>query len=303
MLDPLFDSTPDNTSEGPSETPADRIDDRSTVPSASQPADQSAQEASEGAPRRISDYHIGAFYRFIPVADPEKLRAFLLTRGEALTISGTMILSKEGVNGTLAGSRLELDQFLNELTEQLGASTITVKYSHSEHPPFKRFKIKIKPEIVTLKAGEIDPNEITGIYVDPADWNALISDPEVLVLDTRNDFEVQMGTFERAVNPGTEYFRHFPEFVKTQLDPGQHKKVAMFCTGGIRCEKASAFLLQNGFPEVYQLDGGILNYLEKVDSSESLWRGDCFVFDDRVAVDETLKPTANKYPPRPGRDW
>ncbi len=251
----------------------------------------------------MAAFHIAAFYQFAAIADPAAVRQKLNHIGAELGISGTIILAGEGVNGTVAGREGDLADFLRALKELISIDRLTVKFSIAELPPFKRFKIKIKPEIVTLKAGQVDPTTITGTYVAPKDWNALISNPEILLLDTRNDFEVRMGQFQGAVNPGMAYFREFPDYVARELDPQRHQRVAMYCTGGIRCEKASAFLLQRGFKEVYQLDGGILNYLEQTGSTENnLWQGDCFVFDDRIAVTSELKPSEKVYPPRPGRE-
>jgi UPF0176 protein len=215
---------------------------------------------------------------------------------------GTIIVSGEGVNGTVAGSSESLPAFLRDLQQYLAISDLVVKYSAAVDPPFQKFKVKIKPEIVTLRAGDISPLEITGVYVPPAEWNALIRQQDVLLIDTRNDFEVQMGQFEGAINPQIAAFRDFPEYVAAHLDPQRHRRVAMYCTGGIRCEKASAFLLQQGYQEVYQLDGGILNYLEQIKPEDSLWNGDCFVFDDRIAVTPALEPSPNPHPPRPGRE-
>ncbi|MBI1193851.1 MAG: hypothetical protein GC205_11880 [Bacteroidetes bacterium] len=251
----------------------------------------------------MQTHHIGAFYRFIPVAAPAALKEHLLHLGQVHSIMGTIIVSGEGLNGTVAGSEAGLPAFLQGLEQYLGISDLVVKRSTAALPPFQRFKIKIKSEIVTLRAGEVSPLERTGVYVPPSEWNQLIQQEDVLLIDTRNDFEVQLGQFDGAVNPGIAAFRDFPAYVAEQMDPERHRRVAMYCTGGIRCEKASAYLLQHGYEEVYQLDGGILNYLEKVEPEESLWKGDCFVFDDRIAVTPTLEPSQKGHPPRPGRDW
>jgi len=251
----------------------------------------------------MQTHHIGSFYRFVAVACPAALKEHLLHLGQVHGILGTIIVSGEGLNGTVAGSVSGLPAFLQGLEQYLGITNIVVKRSEAELPPFQRFKVKIKPEIVTLRAGDVSPLEITGVYVPPVEWNQLIREEDVLLIDTRNDFEVQMGQFEGAVNPGIAAFRDFPDYVSAHMNPERHRRVAMYCTGGIRCEKASAFLLQQGYHEVYQLDGGILNYLEQVKPEESLWNGDCFVFDDRIAVTPTLEPSQKGHPPRPGRDW
>ncbi len=250
----------------------------------------------------MDTHHIGAFYRFTPLADPEASREALLELGKLHGISGTIIVSGEGLNGTVVGSESGLPAFLAALEQYLGVGELPVKHSVAELPPFQKFKVKIKPEIVTLRAGNIDPNERTGQYVDPEAWNDLIAQPDVVLIDTRNDFEVQMGQFQGALNPSIAAFRDFPDYVEQHLDPSTHSKVAMYCTGGIRCEKASAFLLERGFEQVFQLDGGILNYLERIPGAQSTWQGECFVFDERIAVDASLQPTKQQYPPRPGRD-
>lgn len=247
-------------------------------------------------------YRIAALYRFFDLQDPAALKTALLEIGIEKGITGTMILATEGMNGTIAAEAGALQVFLMELRRLSNCPDLEIKFSEAIEPPFQRFKIKIKPEIVTMRAGALDPLRRTGIYVAPEDWNQLIRDPEVLLLDTRNDFEVRMGTFQGADNPEIAYFRHFPEYVQQHLDPQKHRKVAMFCTGGIRCEKASAYMLEQGFEEVYQLEGGILKYLETVEESDQLWEGECFVFDDRIAVDRHLQPTRQTYPPRPGRE-
>jgi UPF0176 protein len=250
----------------------------------------------------MGPHHIAAFYRFFSLQDPAALRANLEPLGQSLGISGTLILAREGINGTLSGSEQDLPAFLAQLEGLSGSGPLTLRLSSAAFPPFKRLKIKIKPEIVTLRAGEVRPDQGSGIPVDPADWNELISDPGVLLLDTRNDFEVQMGAFRGAVNPGMDYFRDFPAWAARELDPAKHPRIAMYCTGGIRCEKASAYLLEQGFEAVYQLQGGILHYLERVPEPQSLWQGECFVFDERIAVDPSLQPSSQGHAPRPGRE-
>lgn len=230
-----------------------------------------------------------ALYKFTCLEDFAALRVPLLETMERLDICGTLLLAREGINGTIAGSRQSLDQLLEWLRSDPRLADLETKESMTRVRPFKRTRVKLKKEIVTMGVEGLDPNKTTGTYVKPENWNALISDPEVLVIDTRNDYEVQVGTFQHAINPETQSFREFPAYVAKQLDPGRHKKVAMFCTGGIRCEKSTAYLKEYGFGEVYHLQGGILKYLETVPQEESLWQGECFVFDDRVTVNHQLE--------------
>ena len=234
-------------------------------------------------------YLIATFYKFVNISNPEAVRAQILTWCRQQEIKGTIILAEEGINGTIAGSSDAIANILTLLRSLSGLTDLEHKESTSEKLPFARLKVKIKPEIVTLGLPAVKPSQQVGTYVEPQDWNQIISDPEVVVIDTRNDYEVEIGTFEKAKNPSTESFREFPEYVEQNLDPQQHPKVAMFCTGGIRCEKASSYLLSQGFEEVYHLKGGILKYLENVSPQESLWEGECFVFDERVAVKEGLE--------------
>ena len=231
-----------------------------------------------------------AFYKFVQLEQFESLKKPLRELMVERNVRGTLLLAKEGINGTIAGSREGIDTVLQWLSIDAGVGELEVKESLSESSPFKRTKVKLKEEIVTMGVSDIDPNLIVGTYVDPLDWNALIEDPEILLVDTRNQYEVEVGTFESAVNPSTETFREFPEFVRHHLSPEKNKKVAMFCTGGIRCEKSTALLKKMGFEEVYHLKGGILSYLEKVPEKQSKWQGECFVFDDRVTVDHQLNP-------------
>ncbi|MTI13453.1 rhodanese-related sulfurtransferase [Sansalvadorimonas verongulae] len=231
-----------------------------------------------------------ALYKFVTLDNYQELREPLLETMIKLGIHGTLLLAQEGVNGTVAGSRGGVDQLLAWLEQDERLKPIERKESYVNELPFKRTKVKLKKEIVTMGVEGIDPRKTVGTYVEPEDWNALISDPDVVLVDTRNDYEVQVGTFKGAVNPNTETFREFPEYVKANLDKNTHKKVAMFCTGGIRCEKSTAFMKQQGFEEVYHLKGGILKYLEDVPQKETLWEGECFVFDDRVTVNHQLEP-------------
>ncbi len=230
-----------------------------------------------------------ALYKFVTLDNVEELRDPLLNTLQDLQIQGTLLLAKEGINGTVAGCRDGIDQLLHWLRQDPRLVDIDHKESATNKPPFLRTKVKLKKEIVTMGVEGIDPKQVVGTYVDAKDWNALISDPDVVLVDTRNDYEVQVGTFKNALNPKTDSFREFPHTIKEQLDPIKHKKVAMFCTGGIRCEKSTAFLKERGFDEVYHLKGGILKYLEEVAEEESLWKGECFVFDDRVTVDHQLQ--------------
>jgi UPF0176 protein len=204
-------------------------------------------------------------------------------------VKGTLLLAGEGINGTIAGEQQGIDNVLNWLKSDPRLSNLTVKLSFDTENPFYRTKVKLKKEIVTMGVEGIDPNRSVGTYVKPKDWNALISDPDVLLVDTRNDYEISIGTFKNAVDPKTTNFREFPEYVKENLDPAKHKKVAMFCTGGIRCEKSTAYLKEQGFDEVYHLEGGVLKYLEEVPEEETLWEGECFVFDNRVSVNHQLE--------------
>ena len=233
-------------------------------------------------------YLIATFYKFVTILEPEAIRAQILTWCQQ-QIKGTIILAEEGINGTIAGSSDAIANLLTAIRSLPGLADLEHKESTSEKLPFAKLKVKIKPEIVTLGLPAINPTRQVGTYVEPQDWNQIISDPEVVVIDTRNDYEVEIGTFQKAKNPHTESFREFPEYVARNLDPQQQPKVAMFCTGGIRCEKASSYLLSQGFQEVYHLKGGILKYLENVSPQESLWDGECFVFDERVAVKEGLE--------------
>ncbi|TQV86530.1 rhodanese-related sulfurtransferase [Aliikangiella coralliicola] len=238
----------------------------------------------------MSKYIVCALYKFVALENYQSLRQPLLDFMLANQIRGTLLLAHEGINGTVSGSREAIDSLLVWLEIQPGLDNIVTKESISQSAPFKRTRVKLKKEIVTMGVENIDPNQVVGTYVEPKDWNDLINDPDVILVDTRNDYEVAVGTFDNAVNPKTETFREFPEYVDTHLNPSKHKKVAMFCTGGIRCEKSTAYLKQQGFDEVYHLKGGILKYLEEVPKEQSTWNGECFVFDDRVTVDHELKP-------------
>ncbi len=232
---------------------------------------------------------VTALYKFVTLDDFETLREPLLKVMENNSIRGTLLLAKEGINGTVAGERESMNNLLTWLKAIPQFSDLSYKESFTDELPFKRCKVKLKKEIVTMGVEGIDPNQVVGTYVKPQDWNALISDPDVTLVDTRNDYEVQIGTFKNAINPVTDSFREFPEYVDQHLDKTKNKKVAMFCTGGIRCEKSTAYLKEQGFEEVYHLEGGILKYLEEVPEDDSLWLGDCFVFDERVSVNHQLE--------------
>jgi len=232
---------------------------------------------------------ICALYKFVRLENFTQLRDPLLNKMASVDVRGTLLLASEGINGTIAGSKEAVNEVLDFLAQQPCLDAISHKESFSDENPFQRTKVKLKKEIVTMGVEGIDPNKVVGTYVKPKDWNDLISDPDVLLVDTRNDYEVEIGTFKNALNPNTETFREFPQYVKDNLDKNKHKKVAMFCTGGIRCEKSTAYLKEQGFEDVYHLEGGILKYLEEVPREETLWEGECFVFDGRVAVDHGLE--------------
>jgi len=229
-------------------------------------------------------YRVATFYKFVELPDWGALRAPLLDYCESQAVCGTILLASEGLNGTIAGQGDSVEQVLSYLGRDPRLADLTPRWSEAESRPFGRMKVKLKSEIVTFGQPETHPAQQAGTYVEPEDWNALIGEPDMVVVDTRNAYEVRIGSFQGAVDPQTERFRDFPDYVAQQLDPKRHPKVAMFCTGGIRCEKASAYLKQQGFGEVYHLKGGILSYLEVVSPEESLWEGECFVFDERVAV-------------------
>ena len=208
---------------------------------------------------------------------------------DSLNVRGTLLLAKEGINGTISGSDSAINQVLDYLNADKRLEDLDYKFSYSETIPFKRLKVKLKKEIVTLGIADIDPTYSVGTYVKARDWNELISDPEVVLIDTRNNYEFEIGSFKGAINPNTETFRQFPSYTQNNLEQYRNKKIAMFCTGGIRCEKSTAYLKLKGFKNVYHLQGGILKYLEEVEEEESLWEGECFVFDDRVAVKHNLE--------------
>jgi len=243
---------------------------------------------------------VAAFYQFVALPDFHTLRAPLHALCGRLGLKGSVLLAHEGINGTLAGPSEAIDSLIDEFrcSPLFGGRLdhLDLKYSEATVMPFGRLKIRLKKEIVTLGDPATDPTRQVGTYVDPADWNALIASDDVLVLDTRNAFEVAMGTFEGAHDPGLASFGQFKAFTARELDPARHRRIAMFCTGGIRCEKASSHLLARGFSQVYHLKGGILKYLEQIPESESRWRGECFVFDERVALSHGLQERSQPAP-------
>ena len=232
---------------------------------------------------------VAALYRFVRLEDYENLRGPLLAFCEARGIRGTLLLAEEGINGTIAGTAQAISEVLAYLKKDDRLADLECKFSYNTDRPFLRMKVKLKKEIVTMGRPGIDPNQCVGRYASPEQWNTLVDDPECLVIDTRNDYEVEIGTFQGAINPNTTSFREFPEWVENNLDPSKHKKVAMFCTGGIRCEKSTSLLVSMGFEDVWHLQGGILNYLEKTPVEQTRWDGECFVFDSRVSVDHHLE--------------
>lgn len=233
-------------------------------------------------------YRIAALYLFTPIADPAELKQKFLQELSPLQLCGTLLIAPEGINGTLAGSELAIKELLISLNNNTGLSQKDVKFSHSEEKPFNRFKIRLKREIVTFNQPHVNPNLRVGTYIEPDQWNTLIEDPDVTVIDTRNRYETLIGTFKNAIDPKIDSFTEFSDYVRENLDPKKHKKIAMFCTGGIRCEKASSFMLAEGFESVFHLKGGILKYLEEIPKEQSRWQGDCYVFDRRMAVGHGL---------------
>ncbi|PIR21338.1 MAG: hypothetical protein COV45_00920 [Deltaproteobacteria bacterium CG11_big_fil_rev_8_21_14_0_20_47_16] len=239
-------------------------------------------------------FTIRTFYRFVRLENIADLRQAILTHATENKLCGTILLANEGINSTISGSAENMNRFWQQLTSYPEFTGMPYKESFSSEAPFKRMKVRLKREIVSLYQPQVDPTQVVGDYVDAQKWNELIQDPECLVIDVRNHYEVEMGTFENAQDPKTNSFKEFAQFATTQCDPQKHKKVAMFCTGGIRCEKASSYMKQLGFENVYHLNGGILKYLEDVSASESLWHGDCYVFDEREAVGHGLVPRQKK---------
>jgi UPF0176 protein len=233
---------------------------------------------------------IAAFYKFVTLNDYTDRRQPLLNICQHHQIKGTILLAAEGINATISGTRSSIDAILTYLKADPCFADLEHKESIAEKPPFDRLKVRLKQEIVTFGIPTTNPTETVGTYVKPQDWNQLIADPDVIVIDTRNQYEVEIGTFKGAIDPHTDSFTQFPEYVANNLNPEQHKQIALFCTGGIRCEKATSYLLNQGFETVYHLQGGILKYLEQVPATDSHWEGECFVFDDRVAITHGLAP-------------
>lgn len=237
---------------------------------------------------------ISALYKFVALPNYKEIQPAILENFQQNGVRGTVLLAAEGINGTIAGSRTGMEAALAHLRSYPELADIEQKESWADEIPFHRLKVRLKKEIVAIGLDHIDPTAKVGTYVPAEEWNELISDPDVMLIDTRNEYEYGIGTFKGAINPHTYVFRQFPDYAKKNLDPAKHKKIAMFCTGGIRCEKASSLLLEMGFEEVYHLKGGILKYLEEVPQEESLWDGECFVFDDRVTVNHDLLPGEHK---------
>ncbi|HQS56933.1 MAG: hypothetical protein B7Y56_01815 [Gallionellales bacterium 35-53-114] len=237
----------------------------------------------------MSKIIVAALYKFANLPDYREIQPALLDFSIRQGLYGTLLLAEEGINGTVAGTRAGIDALIVYLQADPRLASLEHKESYADEMPFTRMKVKLKKEIVTLGIAGINPNNKVGTYVAPEDWNALISDPDVVLIDTRNGYEVDIGTFRGAIDPQTATFREFPGYIKENFNPAKHKKVAMFCTGGIRCEKASSLMVEQGFEQVYHLQGGILKYLEKVAPEESLWEGECFVFDQRISVGHGLK--------------
>lgn len=235
------------------------------------------------------NYVIAALYKFVKLENYVDLKTPLLEKMKSLDVKGTLLLAREGINGTISGTKNSIDSILDYLKSDPRLKDISHKESYTNEHAFYRTKVKLKKEIVTLGIENIDPTTQAGNYVAPEKWNELISDPDVILLDTRNDYEIKIGTFEGAINPNIKSFKEFPEWVKKNLDPKRNKKVAMFCTGGIRCEKSTSLLNQYGFENVYHLEGGILKYFENIQTSKSKWNGECFVFDQRVSVNQELQ--------------
>lgn len=247
----------------------------------------------------MKDYLIASFYKFVTLDNYEELKPEFLAAMQQYRIKGTIILAAEGINGSVCGTKADVADFFAHIGRDTRFAELPCKNNYDATIPFDKAKVKLRKEIVSLGVDGVNPAEQTGINVKPEEWNSLISDPNVVVIDTRNEYEVLIGTFRHAINPHTVNFRDFPDYVEENLLDKKDQKVAMFCTGGIRCEKSTAYLMKVGFKEVYQLEGGILNYLETTPAEESLWDGACFVFDDRLAVDKNLNKVEGLIDP----DW
>ena len=234
----------------------------------------------------MKKYVIASFYKFVPLHDFEEMKVPLLAVMKEHNLLGTIILAREGINGGFAGKPDEVVFLYEYLRIDPRFSDLCFKETYDDLMPFDKAKVKLRKEIVSLGVPGVDPLQVTGERVSPEEWNTLISDPEVVLVDTRNDYEFELGTFKQAINPNTENFRDFPGYVQNNLLDKKDKKIAMFCTGGIRCEKSTSYLKGLGFENVYQLEGGILNYLDSIPAVESLWEGSCFVFDERIAIEK-----------------
>lgn len=233
----------------------------------------------------MKNYVIASFYKFVPLHDYEDLKVPLLAVMKEHNLMGTLILAHEGINGSFAGKPDEVVFLYEYLRIDPRFSDLYFKETYHDLMPFEKAKVKFRKEIVTLGIPDIDPLQVTGERVTPEEWNTLINDPDVILVDTRNDYEFELGTFQNAINPNTENFRDFPDFVTNNLLDKKDKKIAMFCTGGIRCEKSTSYLKTLGFQDVYQLEGGILNYIDSIPDADSLWKGSCFVFDERISIE------------------
>ena len=232
----------------------------------------------------MTKYTIASFYKFIPLVDHIDLKPKILAAMHTYNILGTLILAHEGINGGMAGTAADMQQFYAYLRQDPRFADLRFKETYNDMMPYEKSKVKLRKEIVTIGVTTVDPLHAIGARLNPEEWNALISEPDVLVIDTRNTYEIEHGTFKNAINPNTENFRDFPEYVQQNLLDAKHKKIAMFCTGGIRCEKSTSYLKMLGFEHVYQLEGGILDYMQSMPAEDSLWEGKCFVFDERIAI-------------------
>lgn len=236
----------------------------------------------------MKPFVILAFYQFVPLSDFENMKEPVLKAMRALNIRGTIILASEGINGSFCGGREAVDALVAHLRNYAGLQELVFRETFHDENPFGKAKVKLRREIVTMGADGILPHKITGVHLNPEEWNQLLDEPNVVLIDTRNEYEIMLGRFDGAISPQTDNFRDFPEYVEKHLMDKKDKKIAMYCTGGIRCEKSTSYLKAMGFDQVYQLHGGILNYMEKMNDSDSKWQGSCFVFDDRVALDSNL---------------
>jgi UPF0176 protein len=246
------------------------------------------------------NYTFASFYQFVKLNNLSELKNRLLNWCNQAGIKGTILIATEGINANIVGNKNQVEIVVNQIKNNLNLDKLAVKLCTVAQTPFQRMKVKIKPEIITFGVAEANPHEQVGTYVKAQDWNKLISQPDVTLIDTRNEYEVKIGTFKRAKNPHIDSFKEFNDYIKHNLAPEKNEKVALFCTGGIRCEKVTALMLSKGFKEVYHLEGGILKYLQEIPPEESLWEGECFVFDERVAVKYGLEHGSYKLCPECG---